>query len=187
MLVHAAAYTIVALVLLTGVGNIACRLLFSSAGLKSESSETTSDLKPAGWIIGWLERTILAIGIVTQSWEVLAAVIALKTVARFKELDDQKFAEYFLVGSLFSVLWAVIVTSAWLAYDRHFGFDIRTKIAGILEITERSSGDCPHKVALVRITDIPELCSGEVHCANAPARCVHLDRGLEVEEQLPAD
>ncbi len=186
-LVHGAAYTIVALVLLTGVGNIACRLLFSSAGLKSETSENTGDLQPAGWIIGWLERTVLAIGIVTQSWEVLAAVIALKTVARFKELDDQRFAEYFLVGSLFSVLWAVIVTSAWLTYDRHFGFDIRTKIAGIFEITERSSGDCTQKVALVHIAELPELCSGEVPCANAAALCVHLGRGLEVEEQLPAD
>ena len=97
-LVHGAIYTIVALVLLTGVGNIACRLLFASAGLKSETSETTSDVQPAGWIIGWLERTVLAAGIVTQSWEVLAAVIALKTVARFKELDNQRFAEYFLVA-----------------------------------------------------------------------------------------
>lgn len=180
-LVHGAAYTIVALVLLTGVGNKACRLLSSSAGLKSETSETTGDVQPAGWIIGWLERTVLATGIVAQSWEVFAAVIALKTVARFKELDDQKFAEYFLVGSLFSVFWAVIVTSAWLTYDRHFGLDIRTKIAGIFEITERSSGDCILKVAPLHITDLPELCSCEAHCANVAALCVHLAPGLEEE------
>lgn len=186
-LVHGAAYTIIALVLLTGVGNMACRLLFSSAGLKSETSETTGDDQPAGWIIGWLERTVLATGIITQSWEMLAAVIALKTVARFKELDDQRFAEYFLVGSLFSVLWAVLVTSAWLTYDRHFGLDIRTKIAGILEITERSSGDCIRKNAPLHIPEFSELCSGETHCANVAALCVHLDPGVEEDERLPAD
>jgi hypothetical protein len=60
----------------------------------------------------------------THSWEVLAAVIALKTVARFKELDDRKFAEYFLAGSLFSILWAVVVTSLWLAYDRYAGLGV---------------------------------------------------------------
>ena len=33
-----------------------------------------------------------------------------ETVARFKELDERLHAEYFLVGSLFSILWAVGVT-----------------------------------------------------------------------------
>ncbi len=186
-LVHGIAYTVIALVLLTVVGNVACRSLFSKTGLKSETSENTEQIQPAGWIIGWLERIVLAIGIVTQSWEVLAAVIALKTVARFKKLDDQSFAECFLVGSLFSVLWTVIVTSAWLTYDRHVGFDIQTKIVGILETTERSSGNCAQSVALVHIADVSELCSRAIHCANAATLCVHLAPGLEAEEQLPAD
>jgi hypothetical protein len=128
---HVATYSIVALVLLTGFGNVVCRLLFQYAGLADKPEESTSEVKPAGWIIGWLERLVLAIGILTHSWEVLAAVIALKTVARFKELDDQSFAEYFLVGSLFSVLWAVLVTSAWLTYDRNFGIGLYTELANL--------------------------------------------------------
>lgn len=127
---HVAAYSVIALILLTGLGNEVCRGLFRFSGLASKPEETADEDKPAGWIIGWLERLIIAIGILTHSWEVLAAVIALKTVARFKELDDQRFAEYFLVGSLFSILWAVVITSAWLAYDRNFGVGLQANLLG---------------------------------------------------------
>ena len=59
-------------------------------------------------------------------------MIALKSVARFKDLDDQRFAEYFLVGSLFSVLWAIVITSGWMAYDYRYGIDIRSNVAKML-------------------------------------------------------
>jgi hypothetical protein len=116
----------VALALLTWFGNVVCRWLFSLTGLTGDSSTENTDIKPAGWIIGWLERLVFAVGIITHSWEVLAAVIALKTVARFKELDEQGFAEYFLVGSLFSILWAVLITTAWIGYDVHFGGNLQS-------------------------------------------------------------
>lgn len=160
-LVHGVIYTLVGFLLLTWFGNMACRALFKRAGLKDESLDTTNGVQPAGWIIGWLERTLLAIGMVTQSWEVLAAVIALKTVARFKELDDQKFAEYFLVGSLFSILWAVLVTSAWLVYDRHIGSDLRTKISNAFEITDESADACVITLAESQMIEFRKLCSRE--------------------------
>ncbi|MDR3402781.1 MAG: hypothetical protein P4L99_09795, partial [Chthoniobacter sp.] len=90
---HAAVYTISALVLLTGGGNWVCRQVFSLTGLKDSSETGGTAAHPAGRIIGWLERSILAIGILSHRWEVLAAVIALKSVARFKDLDDRRFAE----------------------------------------------------------------------------------------------
>jgi len=129
-IVHALAYTLVALWLITGAGNALCRSLFVLTGLgKAEAAVT---VRPAGWLIGWLERLLLAIGMLAHSWEVLVAVVALKTVARFKELDDQEFAEQFLVGSLFSVLWAIVVTSAWLAYDGRLGMDLHGMVAGLM-------------------------------------------------------
>ena len=164
-MLHAVAYTLIGLFVLTSVGNWACRLLFRQTGLasrfpeagngndegsaapkpaqpepaKPESTkpepakpEPTKPAQPAGWLIGWLERLILAIGIVAGSWEVLAAVIALKTVSRFQEMDDQAFAEYFLVGSLFSVLWAFAVTSLWMIYDRTLGIDLRADLLALL-------------------------------------------------------
>ena len=128
-ILHGVASVLVALWLITGAGNWLCRKLFLLAGLDKGAG---SSVRPAGWLIGWLERLLLAIGILTHSWEVLVAVVALKTVARFKELDDQHFAEYFLVGSLFSVLWAVVVTSGWLAYDQNFGMDLRNTVVGLM-------------------------------------------------------
>ena len=71
---------------------------------------------------------MLAAGLLSNSWEILAAVIALKTVARFKELDQRDFAEYFLVGSLFSILWAIVVTGAWMLYDQHWGIGMRATL-----------------------------------------------------------
>lgn len=130
-ILHAIIYSLVGVFLLTTGGNSACRLMFSLAGLKP-AVDDANDVHPAGWIIGSLERLILAIGIVAHSWEVLAAVIALKTVSRFKDLDDQKFAEYFLVGSLFSVLWAIVITSGWLAYDHKFGSEISAATAQLI-------------------------------------------------------
>lgn len=135
---HPFLYTFIAIILLTSVGNIACRILFAATGLKTNTPDEASTNQRAGWIIGWLERLVLAIGILTFSWEVLAAVIALKTVARFKELDDRGFAEIFLVGSLFSILWAVVISYSWLGYDRYFGADVHSKISTIY--AEQSQG-----------------------------------------------
>lgn len=123
---HALFYTIIALVLLTWVGNLICRSIFHLTGLKQAIANLPTPTHSAGRWIGVFERLILALGIIIHSWEILAAVIALKTVARFKDMDERGFAEYFLVGSLFSILWTMLVTSAWLAYDHRVGIDIRT-------------------------------------------------------------
>lgn len=140
-ILHAATYSLIALVLLTGIGNILCRYVFSISGLGNTRLEPRDDLPPAGWLIGWLERIVLAIGIIGQSWELLAAVIALKTVARFKDLDEKGFAEYFLVGSLFSVIWAISITHAWIAYDSFLGQDLRSKFIDIIvQVDEPYSG-----------------------------------------------
>lgn len=130
---HCALYSGLALWLLTGVGNGACRSLLSLTGMKEAMAATPEETYSAGRIIGWLERLILAIGIIAHSWEVLAAVIALKSVARFKELDTKLPAEYFLVGSLFSVFWAMLITGAWLSYDQRFGIHLRETAVHLLQ------------------------------------------------------
>jgi hypothetical protein len=57
--------------------------------------------------------------------------VALKTVARYSKLDDQDKAEYFLIGSLASILWAVIVTGFAVIYDRYLGFRVLSALAGL--------------------------------------------------------
>jgi len=78
----------------------------------------------AGRMIGTLERLIILLGLVAGSWEIVAAVIALKTVARFKELDERLQAEYFLIGSLASIVWAAMVSLMLMQFDRTLGFHI---------------------------------------------------------------
>ena len=124
---HATLYSLAAFFLLTWGGNLAVRILFRVTGLRASTEPADTDetpLPPAGRIIGWLERVVLAAGILVQSWHIIAAVIALKTVARFKELDDKAFAEYFLVGSLFSIFWALLVTGLWALYDMTYGIGL---------------------------------------------------------------
>lgn len=124
-MVHAFLYTGIALILLIWVGNLICRVIFKLTGLTDTVAGTQPSSHGAGRWIGAFERLIMALGITIHSWEIFAAVIALKTVARFKEMDERSFAEYFLVGSLFSILWTMLVTSAWIAYDHTLGTDIR--------------------------------------------------------------
>lgn len=85
----------------------------------------------AGRMIGRLERLLITLGLVVRSWEVLVAVIALKTVARHNELDKQIAAEYFLIGSLASILWSLFVTTLLIAFDAQFGFNLARTIRSI--------------------------------------------------------
>lgn len=57
-----------------------------------------------GRLIGMLERTVLFILIVTGNLGAIGFVVAAKALARYKELEQKEFAEYFLVGTLLSVL-----------------------------------------------------------------------------------
>lgn len=59
-----------------------------------------------GRLIGILERTFFYFLVLFDKTAAIAIIIALKSLARFRELDNKEFAEYFLIGSLLSLLWA---------------------------------------------------------------------------------
>jgi hypothetical protein len=61
----------------------------------------------AGSLIGTLERWIIIILGIASQWEAVALVVAVKSIARFKLLDRRDFAEYFLIGTLASLLVAI--------------------------------------------------------------------------------
>lgn len=95
---------------------------------------TLINASPVGvgaWI-GAFERLLVAAGLLTGAWEILIAVIALKTVSRFKEIDERIHAEYFLVGSLFSLLWALGIARLWQLYDLNWGVKMSAWIFPIL-------------------------------------------------------
>lgn len=73
--------------------------------------ESEDDLE-AGSLIGSLERWIILFLGVAGLWGSVGLVVAAKSIARFEELKQQAFAEYFLVGTLTSVLVAVALAGA---------------------------------------------------------------------------
>lgn len=120
------------LALLTYGGNTACRLVLRWSATSTPPERGENITLRAGGVIGILERTLIFLGLIASSWEILAGVVALKTVARYSELDKQDKAEYFLIGSLASILWAVAITALIALFDRKWGFAVLPSLVGLL-------------------------------------------------------
>ncbi|HHT20097.1 MAG TPA: DUF3307 domain-containing protein [Tissierellia bacterium] len=64
--------------------------------------------RPAiGRYIGYLERGLIAFFLLSGSIASLALLATFKTLARFRQLDDQAFAEYYLLGTLLSLSFGI--------------------------------------------------------------------------------
>jgi hypothetical protein len=74
--------------------------------------------------IGFIERILYFIGIVSQNWTLISIVIVFKTIARYKEIDVKIKAEYFLVGSLLSLLSTIIIAVIFIVFDNIHNFGI---------------------------------------------------------------
>ncbi len=61
-----------------------------------------------GKIIGILERSFYYFLILSNNFGGIAIIIALKSLARFKRLEEKEFAQYFLIGSLLSLAAAAV-------------------------------------------------------------------------------
>ena len=69
--------------------------------------------KNAGRMIGYLERVIILLFIIYGQFGSIAFVITAKSVARFKEIEnDRSLAEYYLIGTLLSVSFALATAVA---------------------------------------------------------------------------
>ena len=66
-----------------------------------------------GATIGAFERLLIVTFILVNAVAAVGFVIAAKTLARFKQLDDRGFAEYYLLGTLASA--SVAIGSALIA------------------------------------------------------------------------
>lgn len=63
----------------------------------------------AGAVIGFLERFLMVILISLEQFAAIGFVLTAKSIARYdKIVKDQKFGEYFLMGTLFSTLFALL-------------------------------------------------------------------------------
>ncbi len=61
-----------------------------------------------GRLIGVLERTFIYFLVLAGMEASVGLVLALKSFARYRELENRPFAEYFLIGTLLSILFAVL-------------------------------------------------------------------------------
>lgn len=66
----------------------------------------------AGKMIGYLERLIIFVLLLYGQFSTIAFVLTAKSVARFKEIEENKqMAEYYLIGTLLSVASTLVITS----------------------------------------------------------------------------
>lgn len=70
----------------------------------------------AGAVIGILERIFTITFVLVGQYTAIALVIAAKSIARFEELKTKRFAEYYLIGTLSSMLCAIFsgLFTLWL-------------------------------------------------------------------------
>lgn len=76
-------------------------------------------IKGAGAAIGCLERFLALTFVLVGQYEALAVIVAAKSIARFQELKCREFAEYYLIGTLSSILLAMLIgilTSWFLSF-----------------------------------------------------------------------
>lgn len=72
--------------------------------------QTAEDRNPRiGGIIGKLERIIISTLVLCGQFGAIGFVLTAKSIARFRQLEDQTFAEKYLVGTLTSTAIALIV------------------------------------------------------------------------------
>jgi hypothetical protein len=62
----------------------------------------------AGNLIGMLERWMIIGLVCVGQWGAVGLVLTAKSIARFKRMDEQAFAEIYLVGTMTSVLIAMM-------------------------------------------------------------------------------
>jgi hypothetical protein len=65
-----------------------------------------------GRFIGVLERLLVYVLVLEGQYEAIGLILAAKSFARFRELDQRDFAEYVLIGTLLSVGTAVAIGEA---------------------------------------------------------------------------
>lgn len=96
------------LIAVTKPVNILFKLFFSKYQVaEGEESQTVTG---AGALIGQLERLIMGIFLLLGQYAAIGLVFTAKSIARFNKIsENQAFAEYYLIGSLFSIISVLVL------------------------------------------------------------------------------
>jgi hypothetical protein len=72
------------------------------------SSSASAPEARVGAVIGILERLIVVALVLVGQYAAIGLVVTAKTIARFRQLEDRQFAEYYLLGTLASIATAIV-------------------------------------------------------------------------------
>jgi hypothetical protein len=92
----------------TGGGAIVSGALAGLSPTLETDEEESSGVAGSGRVIGILERTLTLVLILAGQWAAIMLLLTAKSIARFEELKQRRFAEYYLVGTLTSLLVAIL-------------------------------------------------------------------------------
>ena len=102
---------ILLLLLITKPANVIFKIAFRKYELKKNNSKDEQDITVpgAGALIGSLERILSVIFLAINSISAIGLVYTAKSIARFKQIElNRQFAEYYLIGTLYSILYAFV-------------------------------------------------------------------------------
>ena len=105
---YAAAVLVTGFAFVGNGGSSLVRGVLIHLGAGGASGPDDSGLEGSGHLIGILERLLGLVLVLMGQWGALAVVMAAKSIARFEELKERRFAEYYLVGTLASLVVAVL-------------------------------------------------------------------------------
>lgn len=71
-------------------------------------TEAPAQASHTGFYVGWVERFLIVTAIVVQSPILVGLILTGKSIARFPEFKEARFAEYFLIGTLLSISISVL-------------------------------------------------------------------------------
>jgi len=91
------------------VGGFFVEFFLKSLNISIENS-SEKGLPGAGKTIGMLERGIILTFGLLGEYGAISFVFVAKSMARFKQLEKRQFAEYYLIGTLLSFFFALIVS-----------------------------------------------------------------------------
>lgn len=74
----------------------------------TSGQEPVEQLENAGMYIGWLERFLIVTAVVLRSPTLIGLILTGKSIARFPEMKEPRFVEYFLIGTLLSFTLALL-------------------------------------------------------------------------------
>ncbi|VTS27711.1 cytochrome bd biosynthesis ABC transporter ATPase and permease [Streptococcus porcinus] len=110
---HRSLLVILFLILITKPTNISFKIFFSK--YQPEQGQKMDTIRGAGATIGILERIVIGICMIMGQFASIGLVFTAKSIARYNKISESPaFAEYYLIGSLFSIL--SVFLAAWICF-----------------------------------------------------------------------